>query len=249
MKKKIFALCLVICLLAVAVVTGTMAYLQDSEAKINVMTVGKVAITQNEKMRDTNGNLVDFVDKNMLVPYVGTFAWDSELLDVNGYKAKVMDEDSIKNVMDKIVYVTNDSNVDAYVRTIILLEAIDGDKDNLIGVVTFDDGTGNQMWVQNWEVVEYNGIEYVMMSVTYKNALEPEEKSAPSLVQAYMAKHATNENIAAYGTEWNIIALSQGVQAAGFGDAVTALDTAFGEVTVENVQKWLAELAAAGNLQ
>ena len=57
--------------------------------------------------------------------------------------------------------------------------------------------------------------------------------------QVYLDKTATNEVCEAYGETFEILALSQAVQAAGFPDAKTALDTAFGEVTAANALEWM----------
>ena len=43
MKKKIIALCLVVCLLAIAVIGGTLAYFTDTDEQTNVVTVGNVS--------------------------------------------------------------------------------------------------------------------------------------------------------------------------------------------------------------
>lgn len=51
MKKKIVSLCLVVALLAVAVVGGTLAYFTDTDDAVNVMTSGKADIIQNEQQR------------------------------------------------------------------------------------------------------------------------------------------------------------------------------------------------------
>lgn len=48
MKKKIVALCLVVCLLAIAIVGGTLAYFTDTHAQTNTFTAGNVDITLNE---------------------------------------------------------------------------------------------------------------------------------------------------------------------------------------------------------
>ena len=44
MKKKIVALALVICMLAIAIVGGTLAYFTDTDAQTNTFTAGKVGI-------------------------------------------------------------------------------------------------------------------------------------------------------------------------------------------------------------
>ena len=48
MKKKIVALCLIIALLAIALIGGTMAYFTDTKAQDNVFTVGNVKIQLTE---------------------------------------------------------------------------------------------------------------------------------------------------------------------------------------------------------
>ena len=48
MKKKIVSLCLVICLIAIAIVGGTVAYFTDTDAKNNTFTMGKVDIALAE---------------------------------------------------------------------------------------------------------------------------------------------------------------------------------------------------------
>ena len=56
MKKKIIALALVLCLAAVAVVGGTLAYFTDEGAKTNTFTVGNVDIELTEPKWDTDGS-------------------------------------------------------------------------------------------------------------------------------------------------------------------------------------------------
>ena len=61
MKKKIIALCLVVCLLAIAIVGGTLAYFTDTDVQTNVFTAGKVGINLNEavvELDTVTGNLV-----------------------------------------------------------------------------------------------------------------------------------------------------------------------------------------------
>lgn len=48
MKKKITAIALVVCLVAVAIVGGSLAYFTDTDAKTNTFTVGNVDITLTE---------------------------------------------------------------------------------------------------------------------------------------------------------------------------------------------------------
>lgn len=48
MKKKIVALCLVVCLAATAIIGGTLAYFTDTDEKTNTFTVGNVDIVLTE---------------------------------------------------------------------------------------------------------------------------------------------------------------------------------------------------------
>ena len=57
MKKKIISLCLVICLLAVAVVGGTLAYFTDNDTADNTFTVGNVSIDLTEPNWDASGSI------------------------------------------------------------------------------------------------------------------------------------------------------------------------------------------------
>ena len=64
MKKKIMALCLCVCMLAITIVSGTMAYFTDVRNQTNTFTAGKVSIALDEAVveKDANGNLVAVAD-------------------------------------------------------------------------------------------------------------------------------------------------------------------------------------------
>ena len=55
MKKKILAFTLVIAMLAIMLVSGTLAYFTDEAAKTNTFTVGNVSIVLNEPNWDSTG--------------------------------------------------------------------------------------------------------------------------------------------------------------------------------------------------
>lgn len=55
MKKKILATCLVVCLLATAIIGTTLAYFTDTDEKTNTFTVGNVDITLTEPNWDISG--------------------------------------------------------------------------------------------------------------------------------------------------------------------------------------------------
>ena len=229
MKKKLLALVLVVVLGITSVVGGTMAYLTDTDDAVNVMTLGNVYIEQIEQERGADGALVDFSQNKPAYPAVGDTAWAETGVTVNGTEYKVF-SDGLKNVVDKIVTVKNTGKTSAYVRTIIAIEAPEGDPNNLIHVNVNGTGLSHTSWVKT----EINGEDYVISCFTYDEALDAGEISAPSLMQVFLDKKTTNEDCAAFGDTWEILAFSQAVQAEGFDNAATALNEAFGEITAEN---------------
>ena len=59
MKKKILAACLVVCLLATAVIGTTLAYFTDTKTVTNSFTAGNVTITLDEAKVDENGKALE----------------------------------------------------------------------------------------------------------------------------------------------------------------------------------------------
>ncbi len=244
MKKKLLSLCLAGCLAAVAMVGGTLAYFTDADKDVNVMTVGNVTIVQNETKRDNTA----YEDKLDLIPavYNGELAYDKEVINSpNGNKFDAFDT-TVENEIDKVITVTNTGTRDAYVRTIILME---NTADNAIcekihGMYCDSDGQ-YRVWQTNDDgsevQVTVDEVTYSVAVCTYNTALAAGATSDPSLMQIFLDPTADNEWSELVGTEFNIIAISQAVQVEGFDDAATALDTAFGKATAENVLKWVAE--------
>lgn len=232
MKKKLVAFMLVISMLAVAVVGGTLAYFTDEDYAENVMVMGSVEIDQHEKELDEQGNLVDFTQNKPVVPGVGAPKW-GETITVGGGRQKLMD---VKNVIDKFVYVENTGTSNAYVRTIVALEAPGFDAKDLIHI-NHNESEGVTISAPKTAVID--GVDYVYFVYTYTEELAPGALTPVSLAQVYLDPATTQEDAAEYGDTWEIHCLSQAVQADGFDDAATALNTAFGEATAANVQAWI----------
>ncbi|MBE5793265.1 MAG: hypothetical protein E7323_01095 [Clostridiales bacterium] len=145
MKNRKLILC-VSTILALAIsLTGTLAYLTDTDADVNVMTLGNVDILQNEqeRVKDAEGNyttdLKQYSNNQMLLPavYDGTIGEPERMKDlVVGDYAITLSSGvrTFPNYMDKIVTVTNRGNSDAYVRTIIAKPAGVNDLDDSNGV-------------------------------------------------------------------------------------------------------------------
>jgi len=267
--KKIIALLLVVAMTAAASVAGTIAYLQDTDSDVNVMTVGNVYIEQHEYQRaegvaHTNtaatpaddDDLVPYVQGQMIYPAVpknnaatdytaeptDLFYW-GEYVTADGAGNGLWDDNKLANVMDKMVFVENTGRSDAYYRTVIAFECPDG--------MEFSQGPDKQFMMNinghslfTWEEiddVEINGIRHLVMIATYNAVLEPKEISRPSLLQVVMTDKCGNEDVAKLGDVYDIMVLSQAVQTEGFADAKSALDTAFGVADEANIKTWFAD--------
>ena len=248
MSKKTIALVLCMVLALTLGLGNTLAYLTDSDADVNVMTLGKVDILQNEQQwNDDKTALEPFENNKPLLPYVGALGWDNTDEDDGAYRTFTME-----NVVDKYVSVTNTGNSDAYVRTILAAEmgeyeSLDEFRYNIIGFSeNFADGAtfdfpGTWEW-DDFFVAQIDGKNYMIMTATHHDVLEPGETTIPSLLQVYMNKACGNEEVEKVdgndnGT-YDIIALSQAVQAQGFDNAKDALKEGFGEVNAANIQEW-----------
>lgn len=249
MKKRIITIALVAALLATCF-AGTYAYLTDTDGATNTMAVGNVTIVQNEKERGENG-LVDFVDNNKLLPYTGKVGtngvaseWGASLT-IDGVEYNMFDQG--KNAIDKIVTVTNTGSEPAYIRTLLAFEIPKGNEDfvydrtlNIVAAGTLDDTE---------RTVVIDGVTYAVIETYYTangSLLAAGATSVPSLRQIYLNANAGNDWLAAVGEEYTILALSQAVQAQGFDDAKTALDTAFGDpraVEQDELNAWFANCA------
>ena len=131
--KKVLMMGASYALVATLAIGGTLAYLQSEDSDVNVMTLGNVEIEQVEQERDENGNLDEFHPNKPAYPAVGPVEWDDEKLEVNDGEYKVF-TDELKNVVDKIVTVKNTGKFDAYIRTVIAIEAPEYDKNDLIHI-------------------------------------------------------------------------------------------------------------------
>ena len=167
-----------------------------------------------------------------------------------------------KNAQDKFVVVKNAGKTDAYVRTIVAIEigstagrklvmtsgrAIDADK-----VGTTQDDKAPWIKASSLAEVTINGNTYMVVEYVYRGAndvnrhvdgvLPAGDTTYPSLCQVYLKHYATNEDMINLDGNNNgkldVLVLSQAVQAEGFANAQTALDTAFGDVNAENLDKW-----------
>lgn len=232
MKKKILSLCLVICLAATAIVGGTLAYFSDTDAQTNTFTTGNVAIDLWEDFGDNDAQGIE-----ELIPAVGSAQ--------NG---------TLKNGIEKEVYVENTGSEDAYVRVHIAIPSVldNGDPSFDAGQnvlhFNYEDGTavaGKWDWSKtaganytgdwNYYTTTIDGISYNVYVVTYESKLAKGETTVDAIHQVYLDSKVTNEDITkikeTLGDNWYIYVAAEGTQAEGFDNAYTALNTAFGNPT------------------
>lgn len=142
-KRRLLPLALAVIFFILPFAESSLAYLTDTEATVNVMTVGSVKIEQNESQRkfDSSGNtlgLEPYTDSGkILQPTVGSelFLYYSKSPDgsltaqseASPYRFLSNSAgESLPLPVDKIVTVKNAGNVPAYVRTIFAFEAPEG---------------------------------------------------------------------------------------------------------------------------
>lgn len=223
--KKILSIALVLVLLAGIAVSGTMAYLTDTDSDVNVMTLGNVDIEQHEYQRAENADgtfktdtiddqtsyvLEDFEQAKALLPIVGdpstgAAGWDATIVrmtQVDSYGS--MDVFAGKNAQDKFVTVENTGKSDAYVRTLVAIEVGDAAAD-LIGTSYHKTWTKNDVGTVEIDGVNYFVCEYVYAggqlsdgSWRHENGVLPaKDTTYPNLSQVYLKSVATNEDMVA----------------------------------------------------
>lgn len=250
MKKKIFAICLVVALAATAIIGGTLAYFTDTDAATNTFTAGSVAIDLIEQERGENG-LQGFTQDKTLMPIVGSAQGEKDQ-----YGQPVA-----KNYVDKIVTIKNTGKSDAYIRAYFAIpsDLDDGEEtfNASMNVLHFNFGNkkaGNDftttfgkewLWQENgaWKYFETE-IDSVMYNVYYADYATPVAPNATTeqfVSGVYLDKsvdkkgddwYAFGQKLTFEGkTDMNNIScpvVAVAVQADGFDDAATAVETAFG---------------------
>ena len=253
--KKVLAWLLVLSLTAAVSIGATLAYLTDTDEDVNVMTLGKVKIDQLEYERvddeasNEDADVQEFHDNKPLYPAVTEDGFDYTPGDTNvdwtrigkdGYTSDIWDPTKINNELDKMVFVKNKGDYNAYVRSVIAFEA------NGYTVNEFKElfhlNLNDEDWTWDWldTTVAIPGEDgtttnYVIAVATYNEILEPGELTEISLSQIALDSIADNADIEGFGDTYQILVKSQAIQADGFEDPDTALNEGFGEITAENL--------------
>jgi len=242
--KKSWVLILSIVLAAALSIGGTVAYLQDTDSDVNVMTLGKVDIVQVEEER-SGDELVKFDNYNKVL-FPGVYSEDQPVI-TDGYYAA-------QNAIDKIVSVDNVGKSDAYVRTIFAFEQGTMTDERFEAVMNINWNEKDWKWTKigNGQTIGAKPGAYTVYVAVYEEILPKGASTPESLKQVLLAKEGTNEDVKALDANGNqmyeILVLSQAVQSMGFETmgAADALDEAFGEVDQANLSKWMGGMEAEG---
>lgn len=251
MKKKLVAMCMVVCLSAIAIVGGTMAYFTDTDEATNTFTAGGVKIDLIEKQVNEDGTaLVDFKQDQVLMPIVGSAQGEKD-----GFGQPVAE-----NYIDKIVTVENTGKSDAYVRAYFAIPSALDD-----GYETFNAGAnilhfnfGNEDGVStygkqwNWQhgdkwnyfETTIDDVAYNVYFADYYQVLPAGETTEQFVSGVYLDKSfdLQNEKYYAFNKEVDLSGLidkdgeltvkcpvkAVAVQAAGFDSVDAAVTAAFG---------------------
>lgn len=253
--KKIISWLLVIAMTAAIAVGGTMAYLTDTDEDVNVMTVGKVKIEQLEyervdtETKDDDAIVQEFHDNKPLYPAVTEDGFDYtpgdpyvdwEQIGKDGYTSEIWDPEKINNELDKMVFIKNKGDYDAYVRSVFAFEANGYTLDEFKELFHLNINETDWTWEWVETPVAIPGEDgattnYIIATATYNKVLKPGELTEISLSQIALDPAAGNEDILGFGDTYQVLVKSQAVQAEGFADADTALNDAFEEITADNV--------------
>ncbi len=230
MKKKTLTVTIAALLVIVALISGTLAYFTDTDAKNNTFTTGDVKIELLENFGDNDPETPE-----KLLPATGS-----------------AQQGTLQNGITKEVTVKNTGSEDAFVRVHIAIPSIldNGNPDFDAGknVLHFNYqsssiGEGKWDWSKttgapyqgDWNFYEdiIDDIAYNVYVVTYGTALASDDTTPENAIhQVYLDSQTSQEAIAAYidalGENWQIKVLAEGTQSTGFADAYSALNTAFG---------------------
>jgi len=194
--KKFLTLLLTVALTATLAITGTIAYLTDTDQEVNTMEMGNVDIEQLEyervvgadgkwvstgtpdKYGYTPDELKEFDNNNKsLYPAVfadGGIKWDDRVTghqqswgQIGASGSNQLFDDSVKNAQDKFVFVKNTGKSDAYVRTWIAFEQGSVEATDFDNIIGTNGDADHWSWGTVATDVVIGESEYVVVPVTY----------------------------------------------------------------------------------
>ena len=249
MRKRALIWLIAIVLAVILSIMGTIAYLTDVVGGTNVMTVGNVDIElleyerENVNTKGDGAKVQAFNDNKLLYPAVlkdgfdysnPTALVDWEQIgwkknDATEYQSNIWDPDLINNEVDKMVFVRNTSDYDAYVRIFFAFEA--GAYTNLNQFnekVHLNLNTTDWTWEWDEYIAKRGNSKFFIAVATYKTPLKAWSYTEISLSQIALDPIATKVDVDAFGTHFDVPIFAQAIQSASFDDPETALVTGFG---------------------
>ncbi len=249
MKKRALIWLIAIVLAVILSIMGTIAYLTDVVGVTNVMTVGNVDIELLEYERisvddkDADANVHAFTQDKPLYPAVVEDGFSYSGLDYSnptayvdwtsegkeGYKTPIWDPDLVNNEVDKMVFVKNTGDNDAYVRVFYAFEV--GAYTNL---KQFEEkvhlNKNDTDWTWEWDkyIAKQGNSKFFIAVATYNRALAPNEITEVSLSQILLDPVATNVDVKSFGDYFDVHVFAQAIQTQSFDGPESALETGFG---------------------
>ena len=259
--RKVIAWLLVLALTAAISIGATLAYLTDTDEDVNVMTLGKVKIDQLEYERtddetaNQDAQVQEFHDNKPLYPAItdkdfdytpGDTEVDWTQIGKDGYTTEIWNPEKINNELDKMVFIKNKGDYDAFVRTVFAFEAGNYETlDEFQKMVHMNLNETNWTWQWAQTPVTIGESTYFIATATYNKALTPGALTEISLSQIALDKTATNADVEAFGDTYQILVKTQAIQADGFADPATALNEGFRAIAADNIP-WENDAATKG---
>ena len=232
-KRKILAIAMSLCIVAILAVGASLAYFTDTDNATNTFTVGNVKIDLIEQQRnDDSSALVAYQNDKILMPIVGSAQGEQETVD--GVMLP-----TAENYVDKIISIKNIGESAAYVRVFVAVPTAlqNGQTPNAPRYdVLHWNFNGDSCEEGEWtdEIVVANptvidGVEYKIYSRTYTTALKANEATnTPAYIGFYLDKTVDQNEDGEWTVDWGngpeVIDydLSEGVEIPVFAQAVQA---------------------------
>ena len=240
MKQKLILLSVLFVLFTT--VGGTIAFTGAEQQSNNELFSNKVEIKQieRERIKDESGNYISVTQmdwENYSSTKLKQFTQEQEIMPAYystgtvKYDSNQLIDSSVKNVIDKFVYVENVGDTNAYYRTIIALECPENFDLSLVHLNT------NNSTKFSWQDIGYktiNGSRYFIKVATYQETLNPGEISVPSLLQVFLDPRTQNKDIDLIGNTFEILVKTQAIKAEDGINPLTVLNSHYGNIEITN---------------
>lgn len=242
MKKKIVAICLVLCLAVIALAGATLAYFTDTKDAENVFTIGSVKIELLEsKLHRADWGKGEFTD-------------DEIKADAEKYQEYLAAQQLMPGVaINKMPYVVNTGLSDAYVRIRVMIPSA-LDLDALNSSMYCSSALEAEFTTDvNWTAPEtrtVNGVKYDVYEFVRNEALKPGQMTYWNVWNTIMMDtDVTQEDIERYLKDgaivyeeeveyhFNVLVQADAIQAASFKNAAEAFAAFDAEVEANRLQQ------------